>query len=282
MFRAKAFGGDRIELFTPELRLRAQNRLQLETDLRRAIQQKQFNVFYQPIVQLSDKSVWGFEAIVRWRHPQRGMLLPLEFLAIAEETGLIVEVGEYVLREACQQLARWRSQDPSSSFKVSINLSARQLHEPDFLQGLEKIIHETNVPPSQIILELTESMVLSEDQAVVDALAFFRAHGFQIAVDDFGSGYSSFGHLQRFQVDILKIDRMFVADIGTPRERPGILAAIVDLGRNLGLTVIAEGVENKLHEDFLQSLGVQYAQGFWYAQPLEASGAWEFARSAQS
>jgi len=282
MFRAKAFGGDRIELFTPELRLRAQNRLQLETDLRRAIQQKQFNVFYQPIVQLSDKSVWGFEAIVRWRHPQRGMLLPLEFLAIAEETGLIVEVGEYVLREACQQLARWRSQDPSSSFKVSINVSARQLHEPDFLQGLEKIIHETNVPPRQIVLELTESMVLSEDQAVVDALAFFRAHGFQIAVDDFGSGYSSFGHLQRFQVDILKIDRMFVADIGTPRERPGILAAIVDLGRNLGLTVIAEGVENKLHEDFLQSLGVQYAQGFWYAQPLEASGAWEFARSAQS
>lgn len=282
MFRAKALGGNRVELFSPEFRLRAQSRLQLETDLRRAVAEEQFDVLYQPIVYVRDGSVWGFEAIVRWRHPQRGVLLPLEFLAIAEETGLIVELGQLVLRRACAQLADWLKRDPKLPCLVTINVSARQLRERDFHQRLHDVLSKTSVPPDRIVIELTENMFLAEHEFVADALTAIREHGLRLAVDDFGSGYSSLGYLQRFKVDLLKIDRMFVATIGTPRERPEILQTIVDLGQNLQLDIVAEGVENEIHAERLASLGVPYAQGFWYAQPLDPESAWDFAHTTRT
>lgn len=278
MFRAKTLGGNRVEVFTPELRLRAQSRLQLESDLRRAIERQQFDILYQPIIRLTDGTVWGFEAIVRWRHPQRGMLLPLEFLAVAEETGLIVEVGEYVLRQACNQLAEWQKSDPTVDFAISINVSARQLQEAAIYEQLKAIPQELGISFQQLVVELTESIFLGEHDLVVDAFNSLRAEGLRLAVDDFGSGYSSFGYLQRLPVDLIKIDRMFISAIGTPRERPQILQTIVELGRNLGAEIVAEGVENEMQEAHLRELGVPYVQGFFYGPPLPPASAWEFAQ----
>ncbi|MGC8741281.1 MAG: PAS domain S-box protein [Candidatus Sumerlaeaceae bacterium] len=279
MFRAKALGGHRVEVFTPEMRLRAQSRLQLETDLRRAVQEQQFDLLFQPIVCLMDSTVWGFESIVRWRHPLRGMLLPLEFLAVAEETGLILDVGDYVLRRGCAQLADWLKADPASNLALTINMSARQLQEPIVFEQLENVLRETGVPPRLLVIEVTESIFLDEHEQVSSALNSLRERGLRLAVDDFGSGYSSFGYLQRLPVDLIKIDHMFVSSLGTPRERPEILQTIVNLGRTLGVQLVAEGVENEMQAAHLRELGVPFVQGFLFGPPMPAAAAWEFARS---
>lgn len=277
MFRAKSLGKNRIEVFAPEMRLKAQSRLQLETDLRRALDQRQVEVLYQPIVQLPTGAVWGFEAILRWRHPQRGLLLPLEFLAVAEETGIIVALGDYVLRRASEQLSDWSRRFVEYPWCLTVNVSARQLAEPAFLDVVGQVVETFLLPPARLFIEVTESMFLGDFQHVCQALERLRARGIGIALDDFGSGYSSLGYLQQFRVDILKIDRMFVADIGTPRERLEILHTIADLGQNLGAKVIAEGVEREDQHQRLLELGIALAQGFWYAPPLSADRALDFA-----
>jgi diguanylate cyclase (GGDEF)-like protein/PAS domain S-box-containing protein len=280
MFRAKSLGKDRIEVFTPELRLRAQNRLQLEMDLRRAVEEKQFDVLFQPIVRVADGSVWGFEAILRWHHPQRGVLLPLEFLSIAEETGIILDLGLQVFSMVCQQLAQWIRLERHWPGLVSVNVSVRQLAEEKFLESLNEILRKTAVPTSKLVIELTESTFLADHALVTQAMKFFRDRGLRLAVDDFGSGYSSLGYLQRFNIDILKIDQMFIKAIGTERERPGILQTIVELGHSLSMDIVAEGIENEQQAALIASLKVPYAQGYLYAPPLDAPHAWEFAQTA--
>jgi|GEM_PF-216121 len=276
MFRAKTLGKNRIETFSPELRVRIQSRLQLETDLHRALRHHQFEVLYQPIVRLADDTVWGFEAIVRWRHPQRGTLLPFEFIEVAEETGLIVSLGQEVFREACSQLEEWSS-ERGHGWHVSINVSARQLTHEDFLRDISSLLERTDIAPERIVIELTESMFIAEHETVREAMQFFRERGLRLAVDDFGTGYSSLAYLQRFPVDILKIDRAFITNLGTQHHKLEIVQTIWNLAKNLNIDVVAEGVENSEQHTQLAALGIPYAQGFWYAQPLDPKRAYEFA-----
>ncbi len=279
MFRAKTLGKNRYEVFVPELRLKALNRLQLETDLRRALAEGQFEVLYQPIVRLQDRKVCDLECIVRWQHPLRGTLLPFQFIQIAEETGIICDLGLIIFEKACFQLAEWLRLSPQAEWGVSVNVSPRQLHDEQFLGQVREILARTHVPPSRIMVELTEGVFLEENEVVRAVLQQLHEMKLRLAVDDFGSGYSSFGYLQRFPLDVLKIDQMFISSVGTAHERPGILETIVELGHSLGLGIIAEGIENEVQEAKVAALGIECGQGYLYAPPLQAEKVFEFCQN---
>jgi diguanylate cyclase (GGDEF)-like protein/PAS domain S-box-containing protein len=272
MYRAKELGKGRWELFDEDMRATARARLDTENALHRAIDREEFRIHYQPIVSLADGRCVGAEALVRWQHPERGLVAPGEFVGIGEETGLIVPIGALVIQDACEQAARWkRESDPERPFVVSVNLSARQLAQTDLVGRVGDVLERTGIEPSSLGLEITESVLLDDSDSTVGSILALKQLGVQLSIDDFGTGYSSVGYLKRFPVDAVKVDRSFVDGLGTDPEDTAIVSAVISLGHALGLTVVAEGVETRTQLDELISLGCDQAQGFYFEAPQPAT-----------
>ncbi len=273
MYRAKTLSGNRFVLFVPALHSRATARLQLEMELQAALAEGAFELRYEPIVDLGSGTVCGFEALARWMHPQRGEVPPAEFIPIAEETGLIVQLGQQVFRMACRQLCEWqRDGTAPPGFCLAVNVSARQLEQPDFVEDLRQTIAAAGVDARGLTLEITESVLMENTERTRRVLEDVHVLGLQIAIDDFGTGYSSLSYLQNFSLNRLKIDRSFIQ--GLPgAEGTEIVGALIRLARMLGMDVVAEGVELKDELDELRTLGCGYAQGYLFCRPLNAAGA---------
>ncbi|MDP9408636.1 MAG: EAL domain-containing protein, partial [Actinomycetota bacterium] len=268
MYRAKERGGTSYEVFDEQMRSRAQRRLGLQNALHRAIEHGQFRVFYQPTVSLRDGSVVGVEALVRWEHPDEGLLDPCEFIPLAEETGLIVPIGAQVLEEAVRQAGRWAaSRAPGAGLPVSINLSAAQLKDPGLLPTVRRALAAGDVAPGQITLEITETTLMDDVTASSTVLGDLKSLGLRLVVDDFGTGWSSLTYLQRFPVDGLKVDRAFVAGLGTSEGDSAIVRSVVGLARSLDLVAVAEGVESPAQVRHLLDLDCDVAQGFLFGRP---------------
>lgn len=274
MYRAKIEGRARTAVFAPTMRTKAIGRLDTEMALRRSIIDGDLRLHYQPIVHLVDGQVLGHEALVRWDHPTRGMLRPDQFIAIAEETGLIIPLGTWVLQEACRQAKRFQTRDPRwSELTMSVNLSGRQLGQPDLIDLIASALDDAHLRPEYLQLEMTEGILMDDTTATITILQTLKGLGVRLDVDDFGTGFSSLAYLKRFPVDVLKIDHSFVRDLGKDPEDSAIIAAVVSLANAFAFTVIAEGVETGLQRDCLVDLGCSRAQGYLFAHPVEASEA---------
>jgi diguanylate cyclase (GGDEF)-like protein/PAS domain S-box-containing protein len=267
--RAKRRGHGQAEVYDAALAAEVADRLKLAAKLRGALQRQELRVVFQPLVALADGSPVACEALLRWDHPERGELLPAAFLRIAEDDGLIVPIGAWVLEESCRQLAAWRAQ--GRELWVSVNVSARQLAQVDFVAVVERALRETGVPPHLICLEVTETAVLRRPETARSALVALRRLGVRVALDDFGLGYSSLTHLKALPVDVVKVDRSFVADlVGSPEDR-AVVEAVLTLAQRMGLTVIAEGVETAAQDELLREMGCPMVQGYLYGRPLPAA-----------
>lgn len=270
MYRAKSMGKARHEVFDKEMHSRAVALLKLETDLRKAVDRKQFCVHYQPIISLESGMITGFEALVRWTHPERGLVFPSEFIPMAEETGLIIPLGLWVLEQACLQMREWQKRLPNSDqLSISVNLSGKQFQYRDLVQQVSAVLHETEVDPVRIRLEITESTLMQNAETAASMLLKLKALNILLYIDDFGTGYSSFSYLHRFPFDTLKIDRSFVARMDTGEDNVEIVRAMLTLAKNLGKDVIAEGIETSKQLELLRELGCQSGQGFLFSQPLD-------------
>ncbi|MCB1259279.1 MAG: PAS domain S-box protein [Acidimicrobiales bacterium] len=269
MYRAKEKGRGRWEIFDNAMRASAVDRLDIENFLRRALDRRELRVHYQPVVDLVTGAISGVEALLRWEHPERGLLQPSEFIGVAEETGLIVGIGRWVIEQACVQARRWEAALPGQRpLQVSVNLSGRQLGHPSLVDDVRAILEATGMPPARLELEITESVLMDDVEASEETLHRLRGLGVRIAVDDFGTGYSSLSYLRRFPVDRLKVDRSFVRGLGEDPSDSAIVTAIVTLAHTLGLDALAEGVETTVQLEELRTLGCDHAQGFWFAKPL--------------
>ena len=267
MYRAKALGRGRNEVFDREMHSSVVTLLQLETDLRQAIEREEFKFYYQPIVSLRTGSVTGYEALLRWQHPQRGLIYPEEFIPVLEDTGLIVPVGWMMLKKACHQVQAWQERFSSRTpFTISVNLSGTQVAQPDFLQEVESILHKTRLDPHSLRFEITESTIMRDVHSAM--LSRLRELNVQLHIDDFGTGYSSLSTLHRFPIDALKIDRAFVERLGADGENAELVQTIVTMAHNLGMDVIAEGVQTEAQIDYLRTLGCDYGQGHLFSEPL--------------
>jgi len=269
MHRAKTRGKARYEIFGHDMHGELMSRLKMETDLRRACERDELFVDYQPIVSLQNRTLIGFEALVRWRHPECGLIPPKEFIPVAEETGLILNIGQTVLRSACRQAREWLETYPSSPpLFVSVNLSVKQFNEPGLVKNIAQLLEESNLPPRCLKLEITESVFSDNIEAAVKLLTQLRNLGVQLSIDDFGTGYSSLSYLQRFPIDTLKIDRSFVTQMMENEENLAIVRTIVALAQNLGMDVVAEGVETEDQLRLLRKLECENGQGFLFSTPL--------------
>lgn len=272
MYRSKSLGKARHEMFDEEMHDHALNVLQIETDLRMAQERNEFFIHYQPIVALDDFRLCGFEALVRWQHPVRGLISPMDFIPVAEEGGQIVQIGQWVLREACFQIQRWQDKFPAEKpLYMTVNLSARQFTQPDLIDQIRDILTETGVDPAYLKLEITESMVMDDFESAAAMLSQLRALGVRLSIDDFGTGYSSLTYLHRFPIDTLKIDRSFIACMD--KENMEIVRTILMLAENLGMDAVAEGVETQDQLNLLRSLNCQNGQGYFFSKPLDVAGA---------
>jgi diguanylate cyclase (GGDEF)-like protein/PAS domain S-box-containing protein len=267
MYRAKSRGRARTELFDEESRSHTVNRLALESALHGAVERDEFRLLYQPKVSLASERVVGFEALLRWQHPTRGLLAPEEFIAVAEDSGLIVPIGEWVLNEAARQTARWCKDRGDDPFVMCVNLSARQFAQPDIVELVRRAIETSGVDPTVLCLEITESVLMEQTPVTAATLDHLKGLGVRLAIDDFGTGYSSLGYLQRFRLDYLKVDRSFVDGLGRDPGQSAIVDAIVRLAQALGLGVIAEGVETTEQLEALRALGCDLVQGYLFAHP---------------
>ncbi len=271
MYRAKSLGKARFEVFDADMRASVMARLQLETDLRGALEREEFRNFYQPIVSLDSGQIVGFEALLRWQHPTRGLLGPEEFILVAEETGLIRELGWWNLREACRQMSDWRTgPNGRPDLIISVNLSAKQFLQPNLVVDIRKLLHELSLSPDALKLEITESAVMADPSAAVEMLQQIKSIGIHLAIDDFGTGYSSLSYLHRFPLDTLKIDRSFIRDMQEDGEGMEIARTILPMANNLRLDVVAEGVETLEQVALLKQLHCKYAQGYYFSKPLSA------------
>jgi len=271
LHRAKAGGTTPCEIFDPGMRERAVSRLQIETDLRNAIENRALEVHYQPIISLRTGRITGLEALVRWRHPQKGFISPLEFIPIAEDTGMIHDIGRLTLTESCRQMVTWQRQCGSAAPEVvCVNVSSLQFTDPAFISEVESILQETQLAPSNLKLEITESAFIDDVCAAQVTLKRAQSLGIEWSLDDFGTGYSSLSHLDRLHVDTLKVDRSFVSRIHVDRPGSEMVRAIVALAHNLGMDVVAEGVETAEQSEELYALGCEYAQGFYFSRPVDA------------
>ncbi|MET0125448.1 MAG: GGDEF domain-containing phosphodiesterase, partial [Pseudomonas caspiana] len=269
MQHAKHLGGNNFQFFTESLQASTLERLQLEIQLRRAIEDKQLEVFYQPKLSLATGRLDAAEALVRWRHPERGMVPPGDFISLAEETGLIVSIGEIVLREACRQACEWQSQG-LEPIRVSVNLSVHQLRQGKLVTLVRHVLEETGLAPHWLELELTESQLLDSVEHIITTFQQLRELGVKLAIDDFGTGYSSLSYLKRFPVDYVKIDQAFIRGLGEGTEDAAITRAIIAMAHSLGLKVVAEGVETQAQLDFLRSNDCDEVQGYLISRPIEA------------
>jgi diguanylate cyclase (GGDEF)-like protein len=270
MVQAKAHGGGGYVLFDKQMHDRAVHRLAIELDLRHAVERNQFEAYFQPIVSLKDRRLVGFEALARWRHPVKGLISPVEFIPVAEETGLIIQLGRWILREACRQARDWQQRFPEQSLSVSVNLSARQLVHADLLDDIVAALDETGLPPTLLKLEITESAVMETDGRAIALLERLRQMGIRLLLDDFGTGYSSLSYLHRLPIDTLKIDRSFVAKLHENPTDRHFVETIVHLAHKLDRDVICEGVEEEAQAEMLAAMGVEYSQGFLYSRPVAA------------
>jgi diguanylate cyclase (GGDEF)-like protein len=268
MYRAKELGKARCEVFDASMLTEAAERLELEQDLRRALERQELEVYYQPIVSLSEAGLTGFEALLRWNHPTRGLVLPAKFIPMAEDTGLIVPIGTWVLHEACRQLQRWDAEFPEArDLVVNVNLSARQCTHPELLSEVRRILDDTGVAPSRLKLEITEGVLLEHSEVVGNVLRELRALGVQLGLDDFGMGYSSLSYLQNFPFQTIKIDRAFVSGMESGSNTE-IIRAIVALAAGLSMDVTAEGIETADQVNRLQQLSCEFGQGYFFDRPL--------------
>jgi diguanylate cyclase (GGDEF)-like protein/PAS domain S-box-containing protein len=269
MYRAKSLGKARYEVFNADMRASVMARLELETDLRRALERGEFRNFYQPIVSLADGEVIGFEALLRWEHPTRGLLGPKEFISVAEDTGLIRELGWWSLREACSRISEWKAGSVAGrELTVSVNLSIKQFMQPNLVENIGLLLKELALPPHSLKLEITESTVMEDPTTAVEMLQQMKALGIRLAIDDFGTGYSSLSYLHRFPLDTLKIDRSFISGAAGGESGMEIARTIMPLAKNLRLDVVAEGVETAEQVQELKKLECKYAQGFFFSKPL--------------
>ena len=269
MYRSKGKGLGRYEIFDPSMLDRVMTRLELETDLRKALENQEFVVHYQPILEMKTNQIIGFEALVRWQHPTKGLIPPAEFIPAAEETGLIVPLGYWVLDEACHQLHTWHSQYPADPpLTINVNLSTRQCSQPDLVKKISMILKKNELDPRFLKLELTESLIIDESGSTAAMLSELREIGIQVQIDDFGTGYSSLSYLHTLPVDTLKIDRSFISRLGMNSNNTDIVQTILSLAHNLGMKVIAEGVETNEQLSSLKDMNCEFAQGFLFAKPV--------------
>jgi diguanylate cyclase (GGDEF)-like protein/PAS domain S-box-containing protein len=268
MYQAKALGRGRYEVFDASMRRQAVARLNLETDLRAAVVHNEFVLHYQPIVTLGDQRIVALEALLRWQHPHQGLIAPLEFIPLAEETGLIIPIGEWVLRTACSQMRTWIDEG-MQPLRMAINISTVQLKNPGFAVMMEALITETGINPEFLDLEITETVLMEQNQLTVEMLLKLKALGIHISIDDFGTGYSSLNYLQSLPIDTLKIDQSFINKLDTDGEQGKIIETIVMLGENLGIDVVAEGIETNTQLTKLQTIKCIKGQGFYFSRPME-------------
>jgi len=279
MYGAKLGGKDRYQIFDPAMRELALTRMQLEVELRQALTRDELRVHYQPILEMETGKLVGFEALIRWEHPQRGIILPAEFLPILEETGLIIQAGRWVMGEACRNTMQWNTKlGDLGPLTVSVNLSGREFSHPDLESNLKHALEESGLDPQYLTVEITESVIMSDPDQARQVLQRLGKLGVQIHLDDFGTGYSSLGKLGQFQIDKLKIDRTFIRQIEGKRGEAAIVEAILQLARNLAMGVIAEGVETEQQYNYLRKKGCPYFQGFYIAEPMSKSDAEAFIR----
>jgi diguanylate cyclase (GGDEF)-like protein/PAS domain S-box-containing protein len=269
MYVVKTDGKGRYAIFEPHMHAAAVHRLDLRAGLQRALDNDEFVLHYQPIVSMETGHLVGLEALVRWAHPQRGLIPPDSFIPLAEETGLVVPLGRWVLEDACRQMAEWSSLHPLVT--VSVNVSQRQLRRPDFERDVDRVLRETGVEPGRVNLEITESAVMTDVESTIQRLQELKALGVRIAVDDFGTGYSSFSWLRQLPVDVLKIDKEFVGELGHREQSGFLVATIIDLAHNLGLRTVAEGIERTAQLDRLRDMHCDLGQGFHLGRPMTAS-----------
>jgi diguanylate cyclase (GGDEF)-like protein len=269
MYRAKEQGRNNYQYFTRDMNERAVQRVQTEIALRRALEREEFRLFYQPKADLVTGKICGFEALLRWEHPDKGMVLPGEFIPVLEDTGLIVQAGEWVLRTACVQIKAWQEAGMKVP-PISVNLSARQFEQKNLKGAVGQILGETKVDPSLIEFEITESLLMNDPEGAARTLHDLKDSGVKLSMDDFGTGYSSLGYLKRFPIDTLKIDRTFVRDISTDADDATLTRAIINLAQNLRLNVVAEGVETEAQLAFLCLNGCDEMQGYLFARPTTA------------
>ena len=271
MYVAKGKGKARYEVFDSTMNVRALERLELENDLRRAIERGELRVHYQPKVLVGTGKIVGTEALVRWEHPERGLLPPVAFIPIAEETDLIVPLGRWVLTEACRQTREWQELYPSDSpWVVCVNLSGRQLRHPELVKDVGRALQETGLEPENLDLEITESVLIEDQLSNLTTLRELKRLGVKLIIDDFGTDYSSLSYLKRLPADFLKIDRSFIGGLGEDPKDEGIVSAVIDLARVLGMEEIAEGVETIEQAAYLRELGCRFAQGYLFSKPLPA------------
>jgi EAL domain-containing protein (putative c-di-GMP-specific phosphodiesterase class I) len=259
-------------MFETGMQAEVVERLELEADLTRALRNDELELFYQPITTLATGELAGHEALLRWNHPERGLMAPLSFVPVAEETGLIVPIGRFVLREACRQAAEWATAG-HGPLAMHVNLSGRQLESPGLLEEVTATLRETGLPPNRLVLEITETVLMHDTEATIERLRALRSLGVRLAVDDFGTGYSSLRYLNRFPLDVLKMAKPFVDGLDAHNEDPALARAIIDLGGALGLTIVAEGIEQHAQLAQLRRLGCPLGQGYWFARPMPAAKA---------
>jgi EAL domain-containing protein (putative c-di-GMP-specific phosphodiesterase class I) len=268
LYEAKGKGKGRHATFDPTMNARAWQRLELETDLRRAISDNELVVHYQPIVELSTGVVTELEALVRWQHPERGLVPPNDFIPLAEQTGLIVPIGAFVMASACRQLTAWRLARPDfASIGISVNMSPRELLRSELVTDVVRSLRDADLPADALRIEITEGIEL-EDAGAIERLARLRALGVRVTIDDFGTGYSSLGSFRRLPIDGLKIDRSFVAALGLQREETAIVAAAVSFARALGIGATGEGIETVEQWRSLRDMGCRYGQGYFLGRPV--------------
>ena len=277
MYSAKAMGKNNVQMWTPEMSERTAQRFTIESALRHAIENDELEVFYQPIMTLATGHIAGMEALLRWKHPTLGFVSPVEFIPVAEESQLIVSIGEWVLRQACQQAKIWAPH--FGQLFIAVNVSARQFREPRFADLVERIVRESGCPPHIIELEVTETILMSQTAETMAILDDLSRRGFKLSLDDFGTGYSSLAYLKRFPINKLKIDRSFVSDLPNDQDDIAIAQIIVSLAKHMELKVVAEGIETQEQSDFLNQLGCTYGQGFLFSRPLTAAHFAIFAES---
>jgi EAL domain-containing protein (putative c-di-GMP-specific phosphodiesterase class I) len=270
MYSAKEAGRNVVRFFTDEMNAEATERLTLERTLRLALDKKEFFLAFQPQMEIATGEIVGFEALIRWQHPELGLIPPDKFIPIAENNGLILQIGEWVLLTACVQAQKWRESGLFAA-RMAVNVSAIQFRQENFSTLIKKVLQDTGLPPEYLELELTESLLLKNSDVMFGVLQELNGMGLKLAIDDFGTGYSSLSYLKQFQVDKLKIDRSFIKDIGIDSDAEAITLAIISLAKSLKLRVIAEGVENEQQMSFLREHKCDEIQGYYFSRPMTAA-----------